>query len=98
MQRLYRKNAVVVCPKCREEISLEECFKDKAVENELKTATIKCTNQDCPWEGPGEFYKVSFLLQLECATDYSLIALIIMALYLHAEAHGDLQVHQNSLS
>ena len=47
------------CPKCGEEISLDECFKDKAAENELKTATIKCTNQDCPWEGPGKFYMVS---------------------------------------
>ena len=47
------------CPKCAEEISLDECFKDKAAENELKTATIKCTNQDCPWEGPGKFYVVS---------------------------------------
>ena len=47
------------CPKCAEEISLNECFKDKAAENELKTATIKCTNQDCPWEGPGKFYVVS---------------------------------------
>ena len=46
------------CPKCGEEISLNECFKDKAAENELKAATIKCTNQDCPWEGLGRFYKV----------------------------------------
>ena len=47
------------CPKCGEEISLDDCFKDKAAENELKTATIKCTNQDCPWEGSSKFYKVS---------------------------------------
>jgi hypothetical protein len=51
------------CPKCSEEISLDECFKDKAAENELKTATIKCTNQDCPWEGPGKFYMVKLVLQ-----------------------------------
>ena len=47
------------CPKCAEEISLDECFKDKAAENELKTATIKCTNQGCPWEGSGKFFMVS---------------------------------------
>ena len=46
------------CPKCGEEISLNECFKDKAAENELKAASIKCTNKDCPWEGLGRFYKV----------------------------------------
>ena len=46
------------CPKCGEEILLDECFKDKAAENELKSATIKCINQDCPWEGPSKFYKV----------------------------------------
>ena len=55
---LYRKKLILPCPKCGEEISLDECFKDRAAENELKTTTIKCTNQDCPWEGPGKFYKV----------------------------------------
>ena len=53
------KKATLKCPKCAEEISLDECFKDKAAENELKTATIKCTNQGCPWQGPGRFYMVS---------------------------------------
>ena len=56
-----RKKLRIPCPKCGEEISLDECFKDKAAENELKTATIKCTNQDCPWEGPGKYYKVNSL-------------------------------------
>ena len=51
----------IACPKCGEEISLNDCFKDKAAENELKTATIKCTNQDCPWEGPSQFYKVYYM-------------------------------------
>ena len=53
------------CPKCSEfeEISLDECFKDKAAENELKTATIMCSNQDCPWEGPGKFYMVLILMR-----------------------------------
>ena len=54
-----RKKFIFACPKCGEEISLDECFKDKAAENELKSATIKCTNQNCPWEGPGKFYKVA---------------------------------------
>ena len=54
-----RKKLIFACPKCGEEISLDECFKDKAAENELKSATIKCTNQSCPWEGPGKFYKVA---------------------------------------
>ena len=39
-------------------MSLDECFRDKAVENELKTAVVKCINQDCPWEGLGKYYKV----------------------------------------
>ena len=49
----------ITCLRCGEEISLEECFKDRAAENELKTAIIKCANQDCPWEGPGQYYKVN---------------------------------------
>ena len=53
------KKATLKCPKCAEEIALDECFKDKAAENELKTAAIKCTNQGCPWQGPGRFYMVS---------------------------------------
>lgn len=48
----------IACVKCGEEISLDDCFKDRAAENELKTVTIRCANQDCPWEGPGQFYKV----------------------------------------
>ena len=54
----HRKKLTLVCPKCGEDISLDECFKDRAAENELQTATIKCINQDCPWEGPGKLYKV----------------------------------------
>ena len=52
-------------------ILLNECFKDKAAENELKTTTIKCRNQDCPWEGPGQFYKVDFYHQLMLELAYS---------------------------
>ena len=48
----------MTCPRCGAEVVLNECFKDRAAENELKTATIKCSNQECPWEGPGQFYMV----------------------------------------
>ena len=54
----YSDKSKTSCPKCGEEILLDDCFKDKAVENELKTTTIKCINQDCPWEGLGRYYKV----------------------------------------
>lgn len=57
-------NNIMTCPKCGEEISLDDCFKDKAAENELKSATIKCANQNCPWEGPSKFYKVCMLIQI----------------------------------
>ena len=53
------KKASLACPRCGEEVVLNECFKDRAAENELKTATIRCTNQYCPWEGLGKFYKVT---------------------------------------
>ena len=46
------------CPRCGEEITLDRLFRDKAVERELKTTTVKCSNQDCPWKGLGECYKV----------------------------------------
>ena len=55
----YRMKLIFSCPKCGDDISLDDCFKDKAAENELKSATIKCINQDCPWEGPGKFYMVN---------------------------------------
>ena len=54
----FSKKPKVTCLKCGEEIALDDCFKDRAAENELKNATIRCTNQDCPWEGPSQFYKV----------------------------------------
>ena len=53
------KKKILVCPEFAEEISLEDCFKDKSAEKKMVTGTIKCTNQDCPWEGPGQFYMVS---------------------------------------
>ena len=65
------------CPKCSEEISLDEYFKDKAAENELKTATIKCTNQDCPWEGLGKFYMVAIHADL---IDITLLSEINLAI------------------
>lgn len=52
------KKLTIDCPKCGDDISLDDCFKDKAAENELKTAIIRCINQDCPWEGPSKFYMV----------------------------------------
>ena len=60
----YSKKSSIDCPRCGEEISLDDCFKDKAAEIELKSATIKCTNQDCPWEGPSKFYMVCLLHDL----------------------------------
>ena len=46
------------CPCCGEEITLNRLNRDRAAERELKTTTIKCTNQACPWIGPGQSYKV----------------------------------------
>ena len=60
----HRKKTAINCPKCGEEISLDDCFKDKAAENELKSATLECTNQDCPWEGFGKYYMVRSLQAL----------------------------------
>ena len=74
----------IACPKCGEEISLNDCFKDKAAENELKTATIKCTNQDCPWEGPSQSYKVLLITNKDDCTIYT--ALIYMHRYIERNA------------
>jgi len=43
-----------------------QCFKDKALQQELAKVTLKCRNEGCPWEGLLENYKVqvSDLLQL----------------------------------
>ena len=46
------------CLHCGEKITLDELFRDKAVEREFKTTTINCTNQNCPWKGLGKCYKV----------------------------------------
>ena len=59
LQHASSKKKTLKCPKCAEEISLDECFKDKAAEKELKTTTIMCTNRGCSWEGLGQFFMVS---------------------------------------
>ena len=50
-----------MCPSCGEVNTLENCFRDGAVEYELRNSTLKCLNPSCPWEGESRFYQV-FLL------------------------------------
>ncbi len=48
-----------ICSSCNEENIVTNCFRDKAVEYELRNTTLKCLNQSCPWEGESRFYQVS---------------------------------------
>ena len=75
-----KKTVTLKCPKCAEEISLDECFKDKAAENELKTTIIRCTNQDCLWEGPEQFFMVSYSTSI--MTSYSIPNILFWAIVL----------------
>ncbi len=49
-----------ICSSCNEENIVTNCFRDKAVEYELRNTTLKCLNQSCPWEGESRFYQVTF--------------------------------------
>ncbi|XP_064401634.1 TNF receptor-associated factor 5-like isoform X1 [Halichondria panicea] len=46
-----------ICSSCNEENIVANCFRDKAVEYELRNTTLKCLNQSCPWEGESRFYQ-----------------------------------------
>ncbi|XP_064401644.1 TNF receptor-associated factor 3-like isoform X2 [Halichondria panicea] len=46
-----------ICLSCNEENIVANCFRDKAVEYELRNTTLKCLNQSCPWEGESRFYQ-----------------------------------------
>jgi hypothetical protein len=45
------------CPKCGEKIVLQECFPDKALQQELTTLVLRCGNKDCSWKGLLNSYK-----------------------------------------
>ena len=57
---LYRGQKKFICSSCSEENIVANCFRDKAVEYELRNTTLKCLNQSCPWEGESRFYQVIF--------------------------------------
>ncbi len=59
---LYRGQKKFICSSCSEENIVANCFRDKAVEYELRNTTLKCLNQSCPWEGESMFYQVIALL------------------------------------
>ena len=48
-----------ICKRCNFPFTLNDTFKDKAVQNELKLATFPCYNPTCPWVGSNIKYKVS---------------------------------------
>jgi hypothetical protein len=50
--------SMFICPLCETEVSVAECFRDKAFTMEFKKATIQCTSPACPWEGKSDEYKV----------------------------------------
>ena len=51
--------AKFACVKCKAEISMEECFQDRAATMELKKATLQCISPGCSWQGSSEEYLVS---------------------------------------
>ena len=55
---IYRNQSTFNCPVCGEENIVENCFRDRAVEYELRNSTLKCLNPSCPWEGESRFYQV----------------------------------------
>jgi hypothetical protein len=54
-----------ICPLCEAEVSVTECFRDRAVTMELKKATIQCTSPDCPWQGRSDEYKVGMFVIMQ---------------------------------
>ena len=59
---VHSKATTFTCPKCNSVVELSECFRDRAVELELKNSIIKCINPSCPWEGEGTYYQVLSLI------------------------------------
>ena len=53
----------IVCNKCSTVTSLEDLFRDKAVERELREVLFPCTYKHCTWQGKNLEYRVS------CSTD-----------------------------
>ena len=49
------------CPVCNAENFLSDCFRDRAVEYELRNSTLKCLDPSCPWERESRFYQVCIL-------------------------------------
>ena len=58
-----RNRKLFECPVCNTNNSLSDCFRDRAVEYELRNSTLKCLNPSCPWEGESKFYEVYIQLQ-----------------------------------
>ena len=57
---LERKDSdsVFYCKRCDHYVPLDDAFKDRAVQNELKKALFPCFNPSCPWIGSNTNYRV----------------------------------------
>ena len=57
-----------MCSKCSTETSLENLFRDKAIERDLRKVSFSCTHKHCTWKGINLEYRV-IKLQYWYATD-----------------------------
>lgn len=55
---LERKDSVFYCRRCEHYVPLDDTFKDRAVQNELKRALFPCFNPSCLWIGSNTDYRV----------------------------------------
>ena len=54
----FRDKKKVVCSKCGTEVLLEDLFRDKAVERDLKRLEFPCIYKQCTWTGINLEYRV----------------------------------------
>ena len=60
--QLARSKKTLMCPKCAEEISLEDCFKDKATEMEFQKKTVWPSNVPTKTDLGMQFYNYDELI------------------------------------
>ncbi len=53
-----RNVAAFKCVKCKTDVYVDDCFKDRAVTNDLRKATLECISPGCSWKGSSNEYQV----------------------------------------
>ena len=64
---------MIECSKCSTVTSLEDLFRDKAVEKDLIEVSFPCTHEHCTWQGKNLEYRVSCSTERQLMLDYNFL-------------------------